>query len=429
MKKIAVIKFGGHAFANKESVNTLVSNIQKLQKENYSIVIAHGGTPEIKERLLEKNIASEMVDGFRVTTDEIMDIAQEVILGKTAVNIVKQLCKNGIASIALNGTDCNLLKCKKLTHKNNVDYQHSGEIVNVNTSLLRVMMDNNIIPVVSPVGVDDIGNSYNLNSDFLASKIAIALNADILYMVTNINGIRMNLEDDSSRISILDNEKKEELLNSGIIKPAMETKVNACFDFVNTGKVAYIMKEDQEINSELYKGIKGTKLLSKIEDVEIRLATKDDADDIIAIMQDSFGQYQENIEYKIAPLLETKEDVLKEIENKFVFVGCKDNKVVSSIRLDIKERQGRASRMCVYKEYQHYGIGSKLIKHAEIYAANKGALILGLTTLHNAEYLDKFYEKNGWTNRILNDSRGYTRALLWKQLDPNLNIDFNWYIL
>lgn len=432
MNKYAVLKFGGHALIQKEGLNNLINNIKYLIKNNYKVAIVHGGTPSVNEKLKEYNIKSEFINGYRVTTKEIMKVVEEAILGKEVLEIVKTLNKHELNTISLNGIDGHLIKCKKAILDENIDYGYVGEIVNINSTLLKTLLDNDIIPVISPIGCDDLGNSYNLNSDYLASTVALSIKADFLFMITNIDGIYKDLNDKNSRISILDEKIAKQLILDDIIKPTMATKVNACLEYSKKSNAnSYIIDSNQKIDYDLFNTLNhGTKILGEKQDFEIRLAQKEDIKEILKIMQTSFHKYQDHIDYHIAPLSETYEDILKDLDNKWVFVLTKENKLIGTIRLKQMDFSlGRLSRLCVLDEYQKLGLGSILLKYAEKYASYKGFSKIGLTTLEDAEYLNKFYEKNNYIKYATGDKRGYTRALVVKDLGNNLNdIDPNLFL-
>lgn len=421
--KIAVLKFGGHALNEKNSLNVLIKNIKYLNKNNFKVIIAHGGTPTINKRLEKEKIKSEFIDGYRKTTKKIMDVVQEVVLGTEVIEIVKKLNVNGISSIACSGIDANLIKCEKMKSLNNIDYGYVGQIKGINTKLLYTLLESNIIPVISPIGVDDNGNSYNLNSDYLASAVATSVNADYLFMITNINGIYNDLNDKDSRISLLDEDNINNLVNKKIILPVMETKVRACIDYTkNLLNTAYIIDNKTNINHKLLStDLYGSKIVLKDDDIKIRLALKEDIKDIIKLNHKVFTKYQQEIKYKIDPLTEKYDDVLKDIYNKYVFVATKDNKIIASLRLLITKDVARVSRIAVDSDYQNLGIGSKILKYVENYAYKKGVAHLGLTTLNNVPYLEKFYEKNNYVNVLTNTSRGYERALMMKELGSSLD--------
>ena len=424
--KIALVKFGGHAL---DSIDTLVKNIKYLTKCDYKVVIVHGGTPSVQKKLDEKNIKSEFINGLRVTTKEIMDNVAEAILGKEVVDIVQTLNTREIKALALNGTDGNLIRCKKMVK--DIDYGFVGEIVDINSTLINVLLKNDFIPVISPIGTDDIGNLYNLNSDYLASKIAIKINANLLFMVTNVNGIYKDIKNPDTRIKVLDEKMIKDLLSDGTIGSTMATKVNACLDYVkNLNNEAYIIDGNQIISNKLFNTLDyGSKIVNQINDYYIRLANKNDIQEIIELIKTSFVKYQENINYAIAPMNENYDDILNDLSNKYVFVMIKDNKIVGSIRLTIKDNIGRLSRLCIDSNYQNQNLGTVLLKYVEHYAEKLGVTTIGLTTLDGVSYLEHYYIKNGYKTVLTNNSRGYTRALMMKNLNSDLkNIDFNWFM-
>lgn len=426
--KISVLKLGGHIIDNKNNLEILANNIKQLKKNHYKVVIVHGGTPSINAKLKEKKIKSDLVNGFRKTSKQIMQIVEETILGTEVPKIIKRLNKKELSAISLSGIDSKLIKCRKKSE----EYGFVGEILSINTNLLKVLLNNDIIPVISPIGVDDYGNSYNINSDYLASKIASALHADQLFMITNVNGIYFNVEDENSRIPRLNKSLVQDLIKNKNIKPTMETKVNACLEYISyKNNEAYIIDDTTKINYELFSSDNyGSKITNQIDDIYIRLALQEDIKEIVKLMHKSFTKYQEYIKYKIGPLKEKYEDLLNDIHNSYVFVMIKNNVIVGSARLKIKNSIGRISRIAISPEYQNNNLGSTLLKYIESYATDLGVNIIGLTTLNNVEYLEKFYEKNHYINFYESTTRGYSRALMLKNINNNIidtSINFEFF--
>lgn len=428
MNKIAVIKFGGHSFKEEEGLKNLIKSIKFLRKMKYKVIICHGGTPSVEEKLKKENIDSKFINGFRVTTEEIMNVVKESILGNEVLEITKKISINGLPAIAINGNDALAIKCKKKSSQD-TDYGFVGDIYDVNVDLLNTLINNDYIPVISPIGIDDAGNNYNINSDHLASKVAIKMSADIIIMITNVNGVYEDINDETSRIPLINNEIYQKLLDENKILPTMATKIEGLLEYVNeTHNIAYIIHTNQELNYEVFQTNNyGTKIIYNNE--MIRLAWKEDIENILKLIKISFPKYQKYIDYKIAPLTEEYDDVLIDILNKQVFLIYDDNTLIAHARLKIENEKARISRVCIHPNYQNKGLGSKILKHIEHYASLKGINIIGLTTLENAEYLKKFYQKNGYHTLVTNDSRGYTRAIMIKNLKPKDNlVDSYWYI-
>lgn len=427
MNKIAVIRIGGHSFSDKNCFNVLIRNIKFLKKLKFNVVLCHGGCPTINEKLKEKNIDSEFINGYRVTTPEIMEVVHEAMLGKEALNIIKKLNQSGLQSVSINGNDAFCIKCRKKTEAN-IDYGQVGEIYDINTDLINVLMENDYIPVVSPVGTDDLGNSYNLNSDFLASKLANKLGADLFLMVTNVDGV---YEDENCKkiIHNLDNKLYKKLIKKGSIGSTMRTKLDALMEYSKyTMNTSYLIHTSQLLSYDLfYLDTIGTKV--SYDNVNIRLALKEDVPNIIDLMRDSFPQYQRYIDYQIYPLVEEEFDLYSDMLNNLLFVLYSDGKLVGHIRFKFDNKNARIYRVCVLPEYQNKGIGSLLLKYIENYAKIHGIKSIGLTTIYGVDYLNKFYAKNDYKLYSSNDSRGYTRALMIKELEFDekiLNTNLYW---
>ena len=420
MQKIAVIKFGGHSFKEKKGLDTLIYNIKYLKKLNYKIIICHGGTPSVEEKLNKEKIDSQFVNGYRVTTKKIMNIVEEAILGSEVLEITNKINLHNLSAISLNGHDAFCIRCHKKKDKK-YDYGYVGEINDINIELISTLIDKNYIPVISPIGCDDLGNSYNLNSDYLASEIAKKINADLLLMITNVNGIYEDINKPETRIPIMNYQKADEMYKKKLIYPTMKTKLDAVLNYVKTANnISYIIDSYQKINYSLFKNNNiGTKVVPN--EYQIRLALKEDIPNIIKLTKLSFKKYQENIKYKIAPLLESKDDVYQDILNKYVFVLYHNDILVGSARAKIDKDYLKISRICIHPDYQKNGYGSILLRHIEKMAYQKGITAIGLTTLNNVSYLENFYLKNKYRKILINTSRGYERSIMIKDISKNIN--------
>jgi acetylglutamate kinase len=185
--KIKVIKLGGSTL---EGLNEeFFANFKQLQQDGYKVIITHGGGPAINRALEKQNITSSVVNGLRVTTDEMISIVQSTLIGQVNPLLVSQLFKAGIQAIGLNGFDNHLLVSDYIDKE---VYGHVGEVKLVQTNILYTLLDAGIVPVIACVGVTQEGQALNINGDTVASEVALAMNAESLLLVTDVKGIRID---------------------------------------------------------------------------------------------------------------------------------------------------------------------------------------------------------------------------------------------
>ncbi len=234
-KKRIVIKYGGNAMVNEDLKKSVMDDITLLKYVGLNPIIVHGGGPDITAALKTYNIESEFINGLRVTDKDTVDIAQMVLVGKTNKDIVSKLNHAGGKAIGLCGLDGNLIKCKK--HYTEVDGKKTdigfvGDVISVNTKVIDLLTEDEYIPVIAPIGVDDEGNSYNINADTVASAVAEALNAEKLMYLTDVRGV---LDKEESLIHRIYTDEVETLIENGTITGGMIPKVTGCKEAVNNG--------------------------------------------------------------------------------------------------------------------------------------------------------------------------------------------------
>ncbi len=229
--KIIVIKYGGNAMINDELKEAVMGDIVLLSLIGIKVVLVHGGGPEITEMLGKIGKKSEFVDGLRVTDKETVDIVQMVLAGKINKNLVNLLQIKGGKAIGLCGMDGHLIEAKQLDSR----LGFVGEITNINVEPILDVLEKGYIPVVSTVGCDSEGNSYNINADTAASKIASALSAESLISMTDIAGILRDKDDPSTLIPKIYVSETPQLINEGIISGGMIPKIKCCTEAIRRG--------------------------------------------------------------------------------------------------------------------------------------------------------------------------------------------------
>lgn len=235
--KTVVIKYGGNAMINDELKNSVMEDIILLKYVGMNPVIVHGGGPDISKTLKKLNVESEFVNGLRVTDTETMEIVQMVLVGKINKEIVSMLNKKGGKAIGLCGIDGNLIECEK--YKSMVDgaekdIGYVGKITNINSKVIELIAKDEYIPVIAPIGVGKDGHSYNINADTVASEIAIALKAEKLVLLTDVEGVKMSKDTDEI-ITALSAEEVYDLIDKKVINGGMIPKVLGCLEAAEKG--------------------------------------------------------------------------------------------------------------------------------------------------------------------------------------------------
>ncbi|MBX7231083.1 MAG: acetylglutamate kinase [Bdellovibrionales bacterium] len=216
-----LVKLGGSALKDLNLVKTICDDLALIRSIGISVVLVHGGGPSISDELSLRGIHSEFIDGQRVTTPEMMDIIEMVLCGKMNRRIVRTLNAAKIKAVGLCGTDANMIQCRREDER----LQNVGIVERIDTEILNKYLGNedrqDIIPVVAPMGVDEMGRALNVNADWAASRIAQALNIKKMIYLTDQDGI---LDKQGSLISELDAAGLEELMVSGVVTGGMLAK-------------------------------------------------------------------------------------------------------------------------------------------------------------------------------------------------------------
>ena len=229
--KYVVAKYGGNAMTDPQLKKSVMQDILLLQLVGVKVILVHGGGPEISAMLKKLSIESHFEDGLRVTDDDTMEVVQMVLAGKVNKSLAADLSALGGRAVGLCGIDGGLIK----VHQKNEKLGHVGEIDEINTKILDDLLDGGFIPVISSIGIDDDGNPYNINADTAAAKIAAALHAESMVVMSNINGVLRDKDDENSLISQMSLSDAEELKKSGIIAGGMIPKVDCCTNAVKEG--------------------------------------------------------------------------------------------------------------------------------------------------------------------------------------------------
>ncbi|WP_447529996.1 acetylglutamate kinase [Vreelandella sp. TE19] len=242
--KTVVVKYGGNAMTEDTLINSFARDIVLMKEVGINPVVVHGGGPQIGSLLEKLNIESRFVNGMRVTDAETMDVVEMVLGGLVNKSIVNLINQSGGKAIGLTGKDGAQIRARqlKVEHKSPemtapeiIDIGHVGEVESISTDLIEMLAQRDFIPVIAPIGVDDAGHSYNINADLVAGKLAEALSAEKLMLLTNVAGL-MNSE--GKVLTGLTTSQVDELIADGTIHGGMLPKIRCALDAVKGGVVS-----------------------------------------------------------------------------------------------------------------------------------------------------------------------------------------------
>ena len=245
--KTVVIKYGGNAMINYQLKEQVMEDIVLLWLIGVRVVLVHGGGPEINELMNKLGKKGVFVDGLRVTDKETVDIVQMVLAGKVNKPLVILLEMKGGKAVGLSGMDGRLIECSLKDPR----LGYVGKIEAINIQPVEDLLAKGYIPVISTLGCDREGNTYNINGDTAAAHIAGALNAERLIMMTDIAGLLQDKDDPSTLIPQLTVSRARELQGQGIISGGMIPKVECCIDAIQAGVKHVVMMDGRVPHSIL----------------------------------------------------------------------------------------------------------------------------------------------------------------------------------
>lgn len=237
-KKI-LIKYGGHAMVDDEAKSSTARDTVLLKYVGMKPLIVHGGGPEISRSMDKLGKEPKFIKGLRITDEETMEIIEMVLVGKISTEIVSELIKHDGDAISLSGKDSSLIYAHKKgaskIDEEIIDLGLVGEVDEVNSKLLEMFLDNDYIPVISPVGIAKDGTSLNLNADTAAGEVASAVNAEKLIILTDVPGVLRDPNDPSSLIRKIKISEVPDLIEKGVISGGMIPKVETCVKAIENG--------------------------------------------------------------------------------------------------------------------------------------------------------------------------------------------------
>ncbi len=231
-----VIKYGGHAMLDSKAMEWTIKDTILLKYVGMKPIIVHGGGPEITTAMKKMGIEPKFISGLRVTDKDTLDVVKMVLVGKINTELVSKFNAYSCPAVGLSGKDGRLIIAKQSSPKKiirdgeelEVDLGYVGEIKNINSEILEILTSNDYIPVISPVGLTEEGESLNLNADTVAGEIASAVKARRLIVLTDVPGVLMDVNDTGSLIKKLKTTKIKTLIKRKIIQGSMLPKIEAC---------------------------------------------------------------------------------------------------------------------------------------------------------------------------------------------------------
>lgn len=231
--KKVVVKYGGSAMLDHNLEESVIKDVALLKLVGMQPIIVHGGGKEISKWISKVGKETCFEEGFRVTDKDTMEIA-EMVLNRVNKNLVSMVEHLGVKAIGLCGKDGGMLHVQKKM-PNGKDIGFVGDIDHVNTEVIDTLLENDYIPIIAPIGMDDEGNTYNINADDAACAIAGGIRAEKLAFLTDVEGVCMNPNDPTTLVSVLNLIEANKLIEAGIISGGMLPKVNNCIHAVNSG--------------------------------------------------------------------------------------------------------------------------------------------------------------------------------------------------
>lgn len=274
--KVMVVKYGGNAMTDPELESSFARDIVLLKTVGIHPVVVHGGGPQVDSLMSELGRTSDRIDGMRVTDKATMNVVEMVLGGSVNKSIVNLINKHGGRAIGLTGKDANLIRAKKLPmqktdeygNTTQIDLGYVGDVVHIDRNVIDLMISSNFIPVIAPLGVDENGETYNINADVVAGKVAEFMLAEKLILLTNIKGV---LDKDGNIATGLTPAKVDEMIADGTISGGMIPKISYALEAVKNGVKSAVIVDGRVPHATLLeiftdKGV-GTLISNQVDDI------------------------------------------------------------------------------------------------------------------------------------------------------------------
>lgn len=254
--KTFVVKFSGKVTENKENLASLAEELALIHQVGIRVCVIHGGGKQLSQLASKLGVAQTVIDGRRVTDDDTLELAKMIFAGKINTEILAALRQRGTDAVGLSGVDGDVISAvkrppKEITNRETgitqtVDFGNVGDVVEINEKLLKLLLDNDYLPVISSLGADDNGQIFNINADTVASEIAVKLKAEKLVLLSDVNGIYLDQNDENTRISRVTVREAEEMIANGTATGGMIPKLQSLIELLNRGvKSAHIIGGNQ----------------------------------------------------------------------------------------------------------------------------------------------------------------------------------------
>jgi acetylglutamate kinase len=243
--KTFVVKFSGKVTEDKDNLMSLAEELALLHQVGIRVCVIHGGGKQLNELAEKLGVAQTVISGRRVTDDDTLDLAKMIFRGKINTEILASLRHRGIEAVGLSGIDGGVVKAVKRPPKDvlnkvtgeteTIDFGHVGDIVDVDTRLITLLMENRYLPIISSLGADDEGKVYNINADTIAAEIAASLQAEKLILLSDVNGIYLDEKDKQTKISRLTIADARSLIDTGRATGGMIPKLENLMSLLRRG--------------------------------------------------------------------------------------------------------------------------------------------------------------------------------------------------
>jgi acetylglutamate kinase len=254
--KTFVVKFSGKVTENKENLASLAEELALLHQVGIRVCVIHGGGKQLSQLAQKLGVAQTVIDGRRVTDDDTLELAKMIFAGKINTEILAALRLRGTDAVGLSGVDGDVISAVKRPPKEiknretgetqTVDFGNVGDVVEVNAKLLKLLLENDYLPVISSLGADANGQIFNINADTIAAEIAVKLQAEKLVLLSDVNGIYLNPNDETTRISRVTVAEAEEMIANGTASGGMIPKLQSLISLLNRGvKSAHIISGNE----------------------------------------------------------------------------------------------------------------------------------------------------------------------------------------
>lgn len=243
--KTFVVKFSGKVTEDKAVLISLAEELALLHQVGIRVCVIHGGGKQLTELAEKLGVVQTVIAGRRVTDDDTLELAKMIFRGKINTEILSALRHRGIHAVGLSGLDGGVIKAERRPPKDvvnkqtglteTVDFGHVGDVVDVDTRLINLLLENDYLPVISSLGADDEGKIYNINADTIASEIAVRLGAEKLILLSDVNGIYLDADDDSTKIDRLTATEARSMIASGKATGGMIPKLENLISLLERG--------------------------------------------------------------------------------------------------------------------------------------------------------------------------------------------------